>query len=286
MLKLGFNDYDAFEAELDSPVKYTFQMISKGFKEKVPGVHNTATAEVFKKKYMDKFSKDETLARIYDSQLKKMYGKDVEFVKIHDVQFKRNNLLFFFLFETTEPMTCRELDDRFGDEGIFYSYGPIKVTGIYEPVTSSKKCGTKYPQGYVKASSDMHYMKPSRYGGFTLDGVTNIAQLDSLVSKFDKVIGNINEGRYAAICNRSTISSTFFDTVLFTDDLEEAKQFVAEWLDPETHAIGSPYGASHYYGAVIDLEDQVEIAYGDAWQRIRYEDGEVISEPGWEQFYI
>lgn len=157
MLKLGYASWDEIKEEIDSysPIKYTFRMISTGFKQRIPWIKNSKDIEAFKRKFMDKFSKDPDLSKIYNHELQKRYGDDIKFVSIHDAQFKRNQVLFFFLFETTVPMTCAELDERFGQDDIFFAYSPLEVTGIYdENIVSSKRV---YPKTYVQSARYTQY---------------------------------------------------------------------------------------------------------------------------------
>lgn len=157
MLKLGYASWDDIKEEIDSysPTKYTFRMISTGFKQRIPWIKNSKDIEVFKQRFMDKFSKDSELSKIYTYELQKRYGDDVKFVSIDDAQFKRNQVLFFFLFETTVPMTCAELDERFGQDGIFFAYSPLEVTGIYDKdIVSSKRI---YPKTYVQSARYTQY---------------------------------------------------------------------------------------------------------------------------------
>lgn len=144
MLHLGFNSYDDFEQELKSgdPTKYIFEMTSHGFPQNNLPIKNQEQADIFTEKYAKSFSSDPNLVRIYNYWLKKEYGDDVEFIEINQFFFKRRCYVMFN-FRINTPMTCEELDKRFGQEGIWAAYWPVEVLEIVSnkstPVTSSKR---------------------------------------------------------------------------------------------------------------------------------------------------
>ena len=135
-----------------------------------------------------------------------------------------------------------------------------------------KRRFTKYPKNYIKSSFDVHYLRRSGYGGFRGKDAFDIADIYCLTTEFEEVLGDPENARYAACCMESNISHSDYIKVLFTDNFQEANNFVSDWLnynnhDVEDDTVDGWLSTHHYYGTVIDLIDGKEIDYGDSWQQ-------------------
>lgn len=135
-----------------------------------------------------------------------------------------------------------------------------------------KRTFTKYPKNYIKSSFDAHYLRRSGYGGFRGEDAFDIADIYCLTTNFEEVLGDPENARYAACCMESNISYSAYVKVLFTDNIQEANSFVADWLNYNNHdvtedSVDGWLSERHYYGTVIDLVDEKEIDYGDSWQQ-------------------
>lgn len=148
-----------------------------------------------------------------------------------------------------------------------------------------KRTFRKYPSNYIKSSFDAHHLAHSSYGGFK-PSTFDTADIYGLTDKFEQVLGDPENARYAACCTQSDISSSDYIKVLFTDDLSEANSFISDWLSWNNHtsyedSSNGWISQQHYYGTIIDLVDGKEIDYGDIWQ---LREGETEDKNTWHKF--
>ena len=113
--------------------------------------------------------------------------------------------------------------------------------------------------------------KKSSYGGFVLD--TFNLDINSYSKNFNDIEGS-NTSKYAIILLSSTISSSNYDKIIFTNDLSLCESELFKWLNHENDS--SKYlEVKHYYGIAVDLLENKEIGHGDI-----FNDG----SGGWNKF--
>lgn len=91
-------------------------------------------------------------------------------------------------------------------------------------------------------------------------------EIYSNTSKYEEVSGNVKSD-YAVLLFDCNISNTNYVKCIFTNDLDTCDSEIRVWLDPYKHdKCEQAMMERHYFGVVLDLKNEKEIGYGDAWQ--------------------
>ena len=153
----------------------------------------------------------------------------------------------------------------------------IKKLGALMNKTDDPDDVVTYVKGLLSEDLDntvhITYRK-SGYGGFTAGGEE--VNIRNYASKFDEVVGDIS-GIYIAILLRSNIGHSYYDKIIFSNNLDECKRAANDWLySPDKGSV--TYNDEHYYAMIVDLSKNEEIAHGDTW----YTGGRISK--GWREF--
>ena len=105
----------------------------------------------------------------------------------------------------------------------------------------------------------LHYRK-SGYGGFTLD--TFNTDINTYIQNFTVVEGNLMDP-YAVMLLSSDISHSYYNNIIFLNDLGECENILRKWLSQEFDM--EPMLEKHFYGNIVDLKKNKELGYGDTW---------------------
>lgn len=127
----------------------------------------------------------------------------------------------------------------------------------------------------------LHYFRTNACYGFTSELREVTVETIKNYKDFEIIQGDPNN-QYAVICLSSNIASTHYDLLNFTNDVNEADTIAQRWLDVSTHKLASEgLMQNHYYAVVVDLFGDLELGYGDCWQKINEEDPE---EEPWHRY--
>jgi hypothetical protein len=135
MLRVGDdNKMEDFINEMKSSNKYIFETVSTGFKAAPSTLkilraglkQNGKSIEEIAERLRNQVCTDEEI-KIYTQELNERYDGGVEFVKVNDIQIRHNQLFFFYVFRNVKPMTCKEFDDKFGSDELYYPYWPCTI---------------------------------------------------------------------------------------------------------------------------------------------------------------